>query len=146
MSSKRMIRFLKGVPPYNAREIASFDPNEAERYVSRGWAEDVVDHEDPPEVVKPDISPEGGDGASGEQDAEAKKDAAELGDREEAEEDTEAVVPDAASYAAWTVEMLRSELQDRKVDPDKIEGTGSGGNVVKADLVRALEALEPEGE
>jgi len=141
--SKRMIRFLKGVPPYNAREIASFDPDVAERYVSRRWAEDVVDHEDPPEVVKPDISPEDDGGEA--EDVEAEKAGAEEpGAGEGADEKAGAVVPDDASYAAWTVEMLRSELQDRKVDPDSIEGTGSGGNVVKADLVRALESLDGE--
>lgn len=40
------------------------------------------------------------------------------------------------SYDSWSVDDLKAEVEERGVE---VEGSGAGGNVLKADLVAALE-------
>ena len=68
-----------------------------------------------------------------------------LGDRVEPVGETKATVEAEgadedylADLRAMTANNLRAMIADRGHSLDEIEGTGSGGNVVKADLVRFL--------
>lgn len=56
-------------------------------------------------------------------------------DAEEADAQAETV----SDLDDLTVAQLRSRLDDLEIDEADIEGTGSGGNVVKDDLIRAIE-------
>ena len=48
------------------------------------------------------------------------------------------------AYSEWKVSALEDEAQRRGIY-DAIEGSGSDGNIVKADLVAALEADDEAG-
>lgn len=56
-----------------------------------------------------------------------------------------AVPPDVPDLEDMTVPELRRALTNLGIDPDEdIEGSGSGGNVVKADLIEALRGAQKE--
>lgn len=50
------------------------------------------------------------------------------------------------SLSSLTREELEARATELGIDLESIKGTGQGGNVVKADLVRAIEAAEAEGD
>ena len=53
--------------------------------------------------------------------------------------------PKAAGYGSRTVDALEADARERGIY-DAIEGSGAGGNIVKDDLVGALEADDEDGE
>lgn len=54
-------------------------------------------------------------------------------------EDADAEAETTGDLGDLTVAQLRSRLEDLEIEEADIEGTGANGNVVKADLVRAIE-------
>lgn len=46
-------------------------------------------------------------------------------------------------YASWEKEALEAEAEKRELE---VKGTGANGNVLKADLVKALETADAAGE
>lgn len=48
----------------------------------------------------------------------------------------------STDYTSMSVDELVALADKRGIDTDKIKGTGSGGNIVKADWVKALEKLD----
>lgn len=57
-----------------------------------------------------------------------------------ADETEPAEAPAAPEYGKRTNPDLEDELRSRGIDPESIEGSGRDGQVVKKDLVAALEA------
>lgn len=66
---------------------------------------------------------------------------------------TEENADEIPPYPKWTLPDLEREVEERNAEEDRdeadlieVEGTGKDGNVVKADLIRALEADDARDE